>query len=113
MKTLLIIDDDRHLLDSLRIVFSSAYHVLTARSAEEAEPILDVEPVDVVLLDVILPGLDGVEFLKKLRGKHPDLPVAMPTIEDRRFRGPGRRIEVLGPLSGTEVWQCKPRKRKL
>ncbi len=77
MKTLLIVDDDPHLLDSLRLVFSSIYRVLTALSAEEAQKVVAAGPVDVILLDVILPGLDGVEFLKQLRGAHPGLPVVM------------------------------------
>jgi len=77
MKKLLIVDDDRHLLDSLRVVFSDAYQVLTALSAEEAEITLAENEVDVVLLDVILPGIDGVKFLKKINKIHPGLPVVM------------------------------------
>lgn len=77
MKTLLIIDDDPHLLDSLHIVFSGAYSVLTAASVAEAETVLSSEPVDVILLDVVLPGTGGIEFLQTLRTTHPDLPVVM------------------------------------
>jgi len=77
MKKLLIIDDDRHLLNSLRVVFSDTYEVLTALSAEEAKITLAENEVDVVLLDVILPGIDGVKFLKKIRETHADLPVVM------------------------------------
>lgn len=77
MKTLLIIDDDRHLLDSLRVVFSQTYHVLTALSAEEALAILEKQSADVVLLDVILPGMDGVDLLRQLGQQDPGLPVVM------------------------------------
>lgn len=77
MKKLLIIDDDPHLLDLLRVMFSEQYDVLTALSAEEAEAFFKTESIDVVLLDVILPGRDGVEFLKILRVTHPVLPVVM------------------------------------
>ena len=77
MKTLLIVDDDRHLLDSLRVVFSDTYQILTSLSAEEAETVLEENEVDVVLLDVILPGKDGVALLRKLRKRHPGLPVVM------------------------------------
>lgn len=77
MKTLLIIDDDRHLLDSLRVVFSKSHHVLTALSAEDAAVVLDHEPVDVILLDVILPETDGIEFLQTVRATLPNLPVVM------------------------------------
>lgn len=77
MKKILIVDDDHHLLDSLRVVFSGTYKVFTALSAEEAEATLSENEVDVVLLDVILPGIDGVKFLKKIRKTHPALPVVM------------------------------------
>jgi DNA-binding NtrC family response regulator len=77
MKKLLIVDDDRHLLDSLRVVFTDTYEVSTALSAEEAEGLLEKAEVDVVLLDVVLPGIDGVEFLKKINATHPGLPVVM------------------------------------
>lgn len=77
MKTILIVDDDRYLLDALCIVFSSFYHVLTALSAEEAAVVIEAEPVDVVLLDVVLPGMDGVEFLKTIRRNDSNLPVVM------------------------------------
>jgi len=77
MKRLLIVDDDMHLLESLRIVFSGLYDVCTARSAEEAGDILKQQAVDIMLLDVILPGLDGVAFLKQIREAYPNLPVVM------------------------------------
>lgn len=85
MKKLLIVDDDPHLLDSLKVVFSGIYQVLPALSAKEAEAVLEREPVDAVLLDVVLPGIDGVELLSSLRDRFPDLPVVMisgsPSIE--------------------------------
>lgn len=77
MKQLLIIDDDRHLLESLRVVFAGTYQVLTALSAEEAESLLGQKKADVVLLDVVLPGMNGVELLRKIKKTHPRLPVVM------------------------------------
>lgn len=77
MKTLLIVDDDPHLLESLAIVFSGIYQVFSALSAEDAVRIVRNEKIDVVLLDVVLPGMDGIEFLSVLRSEAPDLPVVM------------------------------------
>ncbi len=77
MKRLLIVDDDRHLLESMRVVFSTTYEVFTALSAEEAEDVLAETEVDVALLDVVLPGKDGVELLQKISKTHPELPVVM------------------------------------
>ena len=77
MKKLLIVDDDPHLLESLRVVFSGLYDVSTALSAEEAAVLLEQQESDVMLLDVILPGVNGVEFLRTVRAKRPNLPVVM------------------------------------
>lgn len=77
MKKLLIVDDDPHLLESLCVVFSGIYDVGTAASAEEADTLLEQHTPDVMLLDVILPGIDGVEFLRRIRTNHPQLPVVM------------------------------------
>lgn len=77
MKKLLIVDDDQHLLESLRVVFTGLYVVSTALSAEEAADLLGKEPFDVMLLDVILPGASGVEFLQFVREFKPNLPVIM------------------------------------
>ena len=77
MKKLLIVDDDSHLLDSLRVVFGGLYEVSTALSAEEGAVLLEQQNPDVMLLDVILPGADGVEFLRIVREGYPHLPVVM------------------------------------
>lgn len=77
MKKLLIVDDDQHLLESLRVVFSGLYTVSTALSAEDAEVLLRVKQFDAILLDVILPGISGVDFLQTVRKAHPQLPVVM------------------------------------
>lgn len=77
MKRLLIVDDDPQLLDSLQVVFSGAYLIRAALSAEDAMGLLLQEPADIMLLDVKLPGMDGVAFLEELRERKLDLPVVM------------------------------------
>lgn len=77
MKKLLIVDDDPHLLESLRVVFGGLYEVSTAASAEEAAGFLEQQESDVMLLDVMLPGINGVEFLQNIRQIRPHLPVVM------------------------------------
>ena len=77
MKKLLIVDDDPHLLESLRVVFGGLYEISTAPSAEEAAVLLEQQEIDVMLLDVVLPGLNGVDFLRIVREIRPNLPVVM------------------------------------
>jgi DNA-binding NtrC family response regulator len=77
MKKLLIVDDDSRLLASLQIVFGNLYEVSIARSAEEAVAAVEQQLPDVLLLDIILPGIDGIEFLSSVREKYPHLPVVM------------------------------------
>lgn len=77
MKKLLIVDDDPNLLESLRVVFGGLYEVSTALSAKAAASLLEQQQSDVMLLDVILPGINGVEFLRTVRERNPHLPVVM------------------------------------
>jgi len=77
MKKLLIVDDDPHLLESLRVVFGGLYEICTALSAEEVAVLLEQQEIDVMLLDVVLPGLTGIDFLRIVREIRPNLPVVM------------------------------------
>src|SRR5215510_9175515 len=75
MKTILIVDDEPAARYGLRRALESKYRVAEADSAEAAGPALETEKPDLVLLDVVLPGLDGVSFLKALRDAGNDVPV--------------------------------------
>ncbi len=77
MKHMLIVDDEKGSRESLRLIFGGHYQVTLATNAAEALQAISGKPIDVVLLDVIMPEKDGVSFLKELHGLHPDLPVIM------------------------------------
>ncbi len=77
MPKLLIVDDELGSRESLRLVFSRDYTVLLAASAQEAQERLAQEPVDLVLLDVILPGQSGIDMLRQIQAAYPGLPVIM------------------------------------
>jgi two-component system, NtrC family, response regulator AtoC len=76
---LLVVDDEAGVRQSLQMVFGKSFRVLEAVSAEEAlQKITDDRP-DVVLLDIVMPGADGLAVLKQMRTLHPDCQVIMLT----------------------------------
>src|SRR5215475_5655497 len=77
MKTILIVDDEPAARYGLRRALESKYRIAEADSAEAAAPAVETEKPDLILLDVVLPGLDGVSFLKSLRDQGNDVPVLM------------------------------------
>jgi DNA-binding NtrC family response regulator len=80
MNRLLIIDDDELILDSFRLGFSEPeYEVLTSRSAAEGfDSVGSIDP-DVVLLDVRLPDMSGLEAFRRLHDENPKTPIIMMT----------------------------------
>lgn len=75
----LIIDDDRLLQNSLKNVLSEKYDILIAGSGERGIELLKGNDVDLILLDIRLPGMDGVETLKKIREIRKDGTIIMMT----------------------------------
>ncbi|PIE57247.1 MAG: hypothetical protein CSA33_09385 [Desulfobulbus propionicus] len=76
---LLIVDDDVLLQNSLRNVLSDNYDTLVAGTGQQALEILEKESIDLVLLDIRLPGMNGLETLRQLKKIEPDLLVVMMT----------------------------------
>jgi CheY-like chemotaxis protein len=67
-KTLLIADDEPHLLETTRFILEAeGYRVLTARDGLEALQIIKRERPPVVLLDVMMPNMDGYEVCREIR----------------------------------------------
>ena len=65
--TVLAVDDEPNILAALRRLFrSTGWRVLTAGNAEEALALLATEPVDAVLSDMRMPGMDGVQLLERV-----------------------------------------------
>jgi DNA-binding NtrC family response regulator len=66
-KTVLIVDDDEGMRDTLTAILKREYRILRASSGEAALPVLNREDIDLVLLDVRLPGIGGFEVLKIIK----------------------------------------------
>jgi DNA-binding NtrC family response regulator len=73
MECVLIVDDDEGARESLRIALRDRYEVVTAVGGGEALDLLSRRRVDVVLLDIVMPGLDGLEVLKAIRKDHKEI----------------------------------------
>ncbi len=78
-KRVLIVDDEPGVREALRMLLKDTWDPIAVGSAPEALHALDTGPFDVVLLDVVMPGMDGLELLDALRGRHPTLAVVMLT----------------------------------
>lgn len=80
MKTVLLVDDDQHIREVLADYLRDAGDmiVLTADSGEQALPILQSDAqVDVMVSDVLMPGMDGIELARRARALRPDMRVVM------------------------------------
>jgi DNA-binding NtrC family response regulator len=74
-KTVLIVDDDEGMRDTLTSLLKRDYRVLRAATGEAALQMMDKEDIDLMLLDVRLPGISGFEVLKITKENYPHVEV--------------------------------------
>lgn len=83
MKTILIVEDEEALREIFKDELSeSGYQVLTSGDAKDCFTKLSTNKVDLLILDIKLPDLSGLELLEKIRKNYPDLPIIMATAYD-------------------------------
>ena len=76
----LLVDDEPAILRMFRTALQGSKFVFSeARDGREALERLDTAEVDVIVTDINMPGHGGLEFLRSVRGRHPDVPVIMMT----------------------------------
>ena len=76
---LMAVDDDRNVLDTCQDIFKDTYDIVLMQSAKQALTHLDDNPVDLIFLDIKMPGLDGMEMLDRVRSRDDPPPVVMVT----------------------------------
>jgi UDP-3-O-acyl N-acetylglucosamine deacetylase len=77
-KRILIVDDEDRVVQSIAgVLGDEGFHVSVAKSGEEAVEAFQKEAPDVTLLDIWMPGMDGIEVLKRLKWIDPDCQVIM------------------------------------
>ena len=100
-RVILVIDDDDILRNGLKNGLTQhGFSMLTAGSADTASEILDKISVDAIMLDRMMPGMDGLSFLKKLRTSGNTTPIIMLTA----MSGPENAI-VVWRVGQVIIWQ--------
>jgi DNA-binding response OmpR family regulator len=81
METVLVVDDERFFLTVLGdfVRDTLGMRAVTVEDGETALALLEREPVDLVLLDIVMPEMDGLEVLQRIKQRRPTLPVIMVT----------------------------------
>ena len=99
----LIVDDEEKICTMLRDYFAhKRYDVRSVRRGAEALVLTDVFQPDVVVLDLLMPGMDGIETLKRLKTYHPAPKVIMLSVADDEEVARGAlRL-------GADFYMCKP-----
>lgn len=83
MKILIVDDDENNLLLTSLELRDERWHVITASNGQEAMELFENEKPDAVIVDVKLPGIDGITLLKKMKEKRAEIPVAIFTGYDQ------------------------------
>ena len=80
MKTILVVDDENaiRMLIEAELV-EEGYRVLTANNAQDALKLVQTEPLDLVILDIRMPGMDGLEALPRILGLKEGIKVILNT----------------------------------
>jgi diguanylate cyclase (GGDEF)-like protein len=80
VKKILVVDDERVVRDTLeRIIENFGYACKTATSGLDASKKIHEEPFDVIVADIVMPNMGGMELLRKVKEDHPDIDVLMMT----------------------------------
>ncbi len=101
--TVLIVDDERSIRFSLRTILSGlGFAIVEAARGEEALSLIRTAQFDVVLLDINMPGIGGVEVCRMIRRNSPRLPIVMLTVQGSE----DRKVEALD--AGADDYITKP-----
>ncbi|MCA0171612.1 response regulator transcription factor [Bacillus sp. RAR_GA_16] len=100
---ILVVDDEMSILTLLQFNLEQAgYEVVTAEDGAEALEVVEAEKPNCIILDLMLPEMDGLEVCKELRQRHIHTPVLMLTAKDDEFD------KVLGLELGADDYMTKP-----
>lgn len=81
--SVLIIDDEMGVLESLSLLLKKDFQVFTASNGEQGLQIINKKSISAVLLDLLMPGMSGIEVLKKIRRDNDDVKVIIMTANSK------------------------------
>ena len=100
--SILVVDDEKEIADLVEIyLVSDGYKVFKANNAQEGLEILDKEEIHLVLLDIMMPGLDGLHTMQRLR-EFSNVPVILLTAKSED------NDKILGLTAGADDYVTKP-----
>ena len=101
---IMVVDDSTVMQEMIKRALSSDYQVIVADNAVDALALIYHEPISILLLDVSMPGVDGLELCRTLRSlpQFRELPIIMLTARDGAFD------KVQGRLAGATEYLTKP-----
>ena len=101
-RTILVVDDEEAITGALATLFERAsYEVLVAHSGAEALALLETRP-DLIILDIMMPGVDGYEVARRVRERAEYVPIVMLTAKDQSWE------KVTGLERGADAYITKP-----
>lgn len=99
---ILVVDDEQEIADLVEIyLVSDGYHVFKANDAEEGLRILEAEDIHLMLLDIMMPGMNGLELCRKVR-EHSNIPIIMLSAKS------GDLDKIMGITGGADDYVTKP-----
>lgn len=103
MFKILVVEDD----NSLRKLFCKTlqrnnYHTLEASCAEQALSLMEIETIDLIITDIMMPGMDGFEFIRQLREAFIDIPILIITAKSEIID------KQIGFFAGADDYMVKP-----
>ena len=103
MNTILIVDDEKSMREFLKILLiKEGYKVFTAQDGDQALELIQKSPVDLVVSDIRMPGISGLELLARIKDHDEDVPVIMITA----FASPNDAVQAM--KSGAYDYISKP-----
>lgn len=96
-KRILVVDDDADVRESLELVLSDHFDVATAIDGQDALDKLNAEPFDAIVLDLMMPNVDGETVIQRLEGENKAIPIimasAVPDLRERAKRAGKKYIQ--------------------